>query len=156
VNNQDEMPTFRELRREPAAESDDIYPGLSVNDGRQGGLIVVDRGRLPLSAFLRTLARAVWNAVIDDYPHIPEHYEFTAAALGDFLTDLLEQHGEMARLLLVLADAQRRERESLGVGVDAPAWWSVPDTSDRVGQQLALCMRALDRVDLEEAKADQG
>lgn len=145
--------------REPAEESVDLYPGLVVHDGRVSGSITVGQSRLPLWAFSSVAITHGWDEVESGWS--PSDYEFTAPNLAGFLGDLLEMRGEFGRLLLVLADAERRDRErqedalvphgpivNVTPGdpdaVELPApWWDDPELSGPVIEQLRRCLVAL-------------
>ena len=68
------------------------YPGLWVGDGAESrvtGSITDGHSRLPLWAYMYTLARAGWDEVAADYPP----HEMDAEKLGRFLHSLLNQRG---------------------------------------------------------------
>jgi len=127
--------------RWPGVESDDLYPGLSLNEERVSGSIVIDHGRLNLSAIVGFAIRDGWSAVESYWA--PRHYPtFTGSDFADFLHDLLECSGEFGRLLLVLADAERHDRDR----EEGPWWWQRKEPRTRVADQLRLCLAALDRM----------
>jgi hypothetical protein len=95
------------MYRRPAEESVDLYPGLVVHDGRVTGSITASASRLPLWAF----AGWDWSDVLAGWDYIETEYGWTRERHAGFLRDLLNVRGEFARLLLVLADAERREQE---------------------------------------------
>lgn len=130
--------------RSPDEESTGLYPSLVVHGGRVSGSITVGRSRLPLWAFVSPAVTRGWDDVEAGWSPT-EHYGFTADDLGVFLADLLQARGEFGRLLLVLADAQRRwsEREDDAVEVLAEPWW-LSDDRDRVLDQLRRCVAVLD------------
>jgi hypothetical protein len=123
--------------REPPAMTED-YPGLVVHDGRVTGSITVGQSRLPLWAF-------IWSAIHKDWTDVEagwsptEHYGYTADDLSDFLGHLLNLRGEFGRLVLVLADMERRDRRPMG-----RAWWERPKKRQRVIDQLRRCLNALE------------
>ncbi len=80
------------------------YPGLYVADGRVGGSITDGQSRLPLWAYMATLVAEGWPVVADCWPP----HEMTTEKMGQFLYHLMEQRGEFARLVCVLADVERR------------------------------------------------
>lgn len=145
--------------REPSEESLDLYPGLVVHDGRHSGSITVGRSRLPVQVIVGATLIESWEAVCEDYEI--GRYELTFDDLRSFVHCLFEVRGEFARLLLVLANAERleaeREDEALAphgpiVNVtpgdpDAvelpPAWWADPDLREPVMVQLRRCLSAL-------------
>lgn len=122
--------------RAPSEESH-LYPGLCLHDGRVSGSITVGCTRLPLWAIVTTAIRDGWDSVEDGWS--PGTYGYTADDLAGFLYDLLEQRGEFGRLLLLLADAERRER-----GGSGPAWWQTKRHRKRIREQLQRCIDALD------------
>src|ERR1017187_2722714 len=87
------------------------YPGFVVHDGRAWGAITLGPTRLGLWAVIQGLVNEGYAATVDHYPTLPE--DATADEIGWFLKDLLEQRREFGRLLCVLADVERRERERL-------------------------------------------
>lgn len=145
---------------DPDVESTDLYPGLVVHDGRVTGSITVGQSRLPLWCFIGIVAHDGFDAANDSYD-VTENYGFTADDLSGFLYSLLEARGEFGRLLLTLADAERRENDrhddwaaEQGGGLieidlydrnDPPPWWAYPPERDRVLAQLRRCVLALER-----------
>lgn len=146
--------------REPAEESLDLYPGLVVHDGRVNGSITAGRSRLPLWCFVSTAVRDGWDDV--EHSWEPSRHGMTGEMFGEFLYDLLELRGEFGRLLLVLADAERREGELRGrwlserddgsgivaipldENADRPlSWWDYPLIVENVRAQLHRCLEAL-------------
>lgn len=125
--------------REPGEESVDLYPGLVVCDDRVTGSITAGRSRLPLWAFTGCAVVHGWDETESSYS--PSDYDMTAESLGTFLGDLLNQRGEFARLILVLADAERQDRESDEFG---PAWWETPDVARPIADQLRRCLATLE------------
>lgn len=95
--------------RDPDEESTGLYPGLVVHDGRVSGSITVGQSRLPLWAFVGLIPTHGWEEA--DFAYNLTECGYTAEAHGQFLRDLLEMRGEFARLLLVLADAERCEQK---------------------------------------------
>ena len=125
--------------REPADESIDLYPGLVIRDDRVSGSITLGQSRLPIWCF-----RPDWPTW-DDYgseyqePGSP-HYGVSKGHLAGFVVNLFELRGEFARLLLVLADAERCDR---GRGIRQVTWWETKRHRQRVGEQLRRCLAAL-------------
>jgi hypothetical protein len=124
--------------REPPEESVDLYPGLTVWDSRVSGSITVGQTRLPLWAF-------AWSAVVEGWDNVergwePSRYGMSQDDFAGFVTDLLEARGEFARLLLVLADAERMQ----DVGGHRRAWWQTKRHRKRVADQLRRCLAALE------------
>lgn len=133
------MTKYQGVWRTPAAESVD-YPGLYVHDGRVSGSITTGCSRLPLWCF-------IWTALVEGWPFVehswgPGKYGWDADRLGSFLSNLLEQRGEFARLLCVLADAERRDH-----GPNKGAWWQTKTQRRRVIAQLKRCLAALEAED---------
>lgn len=120
--------------RGPAEETQD-YPGLFVHDARVTGSITVSQSRLPYWA----LAGLDWHEVVTGWPHIESEYGWTFEKHADFLYCLMEMRGEFARLLCVLADAERRGQHHM----DTP-WWETKGQRRRVLRQLKRCVAALE------------
>lgn len=125
--------------REPAEETTGLYPGLVVHDGRMAGAVTVGRTRLPLYAVLSTYLECGWEEVAACWP---EYDDLTEHDVLVFLHNLLELRGEFARLLLVLADAERCEAQR--GGYPAPAWWETKRHRQRVAAQLRSCLAVFD------------
>lgn len=130
--------------REPREESANLYPGLVVHDGRVSGSITVGPTRLPLWAFIGWAVEQGFDAAAEDY--YSEHYHewFGKHDLAIFLSNLMELRGEFGRLLLVLADAERRDR-------GRTPWWETKRHRKRVGDQLRRCLEILDQNDVDPA-----
>lgn len=129
------------LDRWPGEESIDLYPGLVVSDGqhrRVSGSITVGRTRLPLWAFLPQTVREGWTEA-GDYYHEGDEQVFGREAAVEFVAALLELRGEFGRLLLVLADAERRETRG-----GRKAWFATKLHRKRVRRQLERCIAVLD------------
>lgn len=143
--------------RDPAEESADLYPGLVVCDDRVTGSITAGRSRLPLWVVIPPAVIHGWGEAEKGWE--PSVYGWTADKTGEFLGHLLEQRGEFGRLLLVLADVERREDEQ---GQDGSPWWGQDASRRRVVEQLRRCLVALggpsepDRVEREVALAEGG
>jgi len=148
--------------REPAEETVGLYPGLVVHDARKTGSITAGSSRLPLWAFAGVAITHGWDEAEDGWS--PSDYGVGRYELARFIVDLLEMRGEFARLLLVLANAERAETEradryfvELGSpdGVNditpgtelgdnmPPAWWADPDLARPVLDQLERCLACL-------------
>lgn len=138
--------------REPAEHDTDIYPGLSVWDDRVSGSITFNDSRLPLWAIIWSAINRGWGDVEKRWSPT-EHYGYQAADLAEFLSDLLEARGEFGRLLCVVADVRRIERERgdewyesshCRVCSDEPGpWWGQGDLRQRVVDQLRRCLDVL-------------
>lgn len=118
--------------REPASESDDIYPGLVVHDGRVTGSITIGPTRVPLWAIAPGLVAN--QAILDDY-----EAEWTLADAARFFWYLTEQRGEFARLILELAAAERASTYCV------KPWWSMKKRRARVVAQLKRCIECLEQ-----------
>lgn len=132
--------------RVPAEETVDLYSGLVVHDGRQSGSITIGRSRLPLWSIIRTAILCDWDEVERGWSP-GEHYGYTDRDLADFLGDLMELRGEFGRLLLILAAAERYEREVIDARDELlpwVSWWESPEVVDRVRLQLLRCLAELD------------
>jgi hypothetical protein len=122
-------------------EDIDLYPGLVVNDARVSGSITTGESRLPLWCFAWTAVRDGWGAVEDGWE--PSKYGWGSDEMGAFLSDLLEMRGEFARLLLVLADAERCER-TRGGPFSGGSWWETKRHRKRIADQLRRCLDRLE------------
>jgi hypothetical protein len=125
--------------REPDAETNE-YPNLWVHDGRVSGSITVGPSRLPLWSFVGWVPTLGWDEVVKSWPYIEDEYGWTADRMGEFLHYLMEQRGEFARLLLVLADAERCEHVR---GQWDKPWWQTKVHRKRVRKQLQRCLDVL-------------
>lgn len=117
--------------RVESAETED-YPGLVVCDGRVTGSITDGHSRLPLWAYMYTLAQSGWDDVADDWPP----HELDADKLGRFLHNLLDHRGEFARLICVMADVERRSNWHR-------PWWKTKTQRTRMIKQLERCLDVL-------------
>lgn len=118
--------------RWPDEETLDLFPGLVVHDGRVSGSITLGRSRLPIWAPQFKMVNA------EEYGAPPELVEKSEL----FFRCLIEARGEFARLLLVLADAERCEWARGGV----QSWWQTQRHRKRVSDQLKLCLQALETI----------
>jgi hypothetical protein len=116
--------------REPAEETEGLYPGLVVHDGRVGGSITVGRSRLPLWAL---------PVPFRGYDYEIADYGVTDDDLAAFAHHLFDLRGEFARLLLVLAYAERCESR----GGQRP-WWQRKTHQQRVAKQILRCLAMLE------------
>jgi hypothetical protein len=130
--------------REPGEESIDLYPGLVVYERRKTGSITAGQSSLPLWAFIVDVVHAGFPKAAEEYSI--ENAEMTGGTLAGFLYWLLEQRGDFARLLLVLADVERQahnmEQDVIPHDV---AWWYHPEMKERVRDALQRCLDALER-----------
>lgn len=129
-----------QIWREPREESVDLYPGLVVHDGRVTGSITFGRTRLPIWAVIGEALYNGWEDVERGYAPV----QFTQDQFVSFLYHLVEMRGEFARLLLVLANAERDgierdERSRRG----AKPWWDYPPQRKIVADQLRRCLATL-------------
>lgn len=113
--------------REPGEETVGLYPGLVVHDGRVSGSITVGCSRLPVWA----LPLQVHG---EDYD--VEEYGYTTDEIATFIHHLLDLRGEFARLLLLLANAQR-------CGSGKP-WWLRKVHRQRISRQMRRCLALLE------------
>ncbi len=131
--------------REPEEESIGLYPGLVVHDGRVSGSITAGRSRLPLWVICATAIRETWQEVENSWPSVKD-YGFGEEDFAEFIYYLMEMRGEFGRLLLVLADAERRERAHDHLRDDR-SWWEMPTVRIRILKQLRRCVAALEAVE---------
>lgn len=129
--------------RKPDAETED-YPGLIVHDGRVTGSITVRKSRLPLWCFIWNALTEGWEATTQAWG-IGEHYGYTADECGRFLAHLLDQRGELGRLLCILADVERRDQAHFH-----RAWWETASQRRRVMKQLRICLAGLEAIEARE------
>lgn len=125
--------------RHPAEESEGLYPHLVVHDGRVSGSITLGRSRLPV--WCLAVAFPEWDSFATDQqePGAP-HYGVSKDDLAEFIHHLLDVRGELARLLLVLANAEREEDDT----GDYHPWWDDAQVRGRVVEQLRRCVAALE------------
>ena len=126
--------------RNPDEETVGLYPGLVVHDGRVSGSITFGKRRLPVWAIHVDFDEWDQYGSTAGEPS-PDHYGVTREAAGTFVHDLLELRGEFGRLLLVLANGERLERESRAAW--PKAWWERPQYRKKVAAQLRRCLSAL-------------
>lgn len=132
--------------REPAEETDDIFDGLVVHDGRVTGSITIGHSRLPLWAIIGPLIHGGWEEVLEDWDYIEEDYEFTSNDLFRFLYNLMEMRGEFGRLLLTLAAAERNEQDAQDAAIAKAAAANHPGVMEDDGPGMI--------VDVTPGKAD--
>jgi hypothetical protein len=122
--------------REPPEESTDLYPGFTVDEHRQTGSICFNETRVPTWAITGTLMANGWDGVVDGWDYLADSRD----DLAGFLYDLMEMRGEFARLLLVMADAERCERAS-----SRRFWWyQTKRHRKRISKQLRRCLECLE------------
>jgi len=126
---------YDEIWRTPYEETEGLYPGLVVHDGRMAGSITAGKSRLPLWAIIT----ADWDEVSRIWPSTTDY--ITEEELSTFLHSLLGLRGEFARLLLVLANQQKLYMED-GLD-DSESWWE-SDSKQIVIDQLKRCLETLD------------
>lgn len=150
--------------RIPDEESEDLYPGLVVHDGRVTGSLTIGPSRLPVWAVIAHLCRGGWDYVLEGWPYVEEDYDFGERDINRFLYNLTNLRGEFARLLAVLAGAEYQEDERRNnqweqhceevhpdedsviceCGVpDPPAWWNDLELATPVIEQLDRCSEIL-------------
>lgn len=131
----------RGIWRDPPEESKNLFPHLVVHDDRVTGSITAGASRLPLWCFVGFMALEGWGGEVAAYD--PDQYGWTKERMAEFLGSLLDQRGEFARLLLVLADVERRDRNRMERGDDRP-WHQVAGQRGRVVRQLRRCLEVLE------------
>lgn len=119
------------------------YPGFVVHNGRSWGSITVGPTRLPLWCLIQTMVSAGYEAAVGEHPTLPEHA--SAKEIGTFLYHLLEQRRELGRLLCVIADVVRREREAQRES--RLPWYANPENVSRVRAALHSVLEELDRLE---------
>ena len=139
---------MQQIWREPAEESTDLYPGLVLHDNRQSGSITVGRSRVSLWAICTTAILGSWKGKpdpgwgnVEDGWELTRHSGFDGEDFAHFIYCLLEHRGEFGRLVLVLADAERRESRA------GRAWWETKAGRARLRRQLKRCLAALDSLE---------
>lgn len=144
--------TWVGIWRHPAEESLNLYPGLVVHDGRCVGSITAGVSRLPLWALIPAIIYQGWNAACLDYA-VSDYHEISQTSMAEFLGSLLDQRGEFGRLLLILADVERRDRNRFDRGDDR-AWHEIGRERGRVVRQLRRCLEALEAAAVGEERAE--
>lgn len=155
---------MRSVRRRPGVESVGLFPGLVVWDDRVSGSITIGRSRLPIWSIIASAIVSGWDEVEAGWEPTAR-YGFTEQHLVKFLHDLLQARGELARLLLILADVERleQEREDAVFEEHAPGegvvditdgtvhghplpgrWWDDDELRGRVVEQLRRCIDVLE------------
>ena len=129
---------YQAVWRKPATETHG-FPKLMVHDNIQSGSINVRDTRLPLWAIIFTAIREGWEEVEHGWSPT-ENYNYTKEDLAHFLYCLLEQRGEFGRLLLLLANVEKPDRDYL-------AWWEIASVRNRVKKQLQRCIDALNQIE---------
>jgi hypothetical protein len=110
-----------------------------VWDDRVSGSITLGQSRLPLWCFAY-VDWPEWDAYgTDSDGAAGPHYGVTKEHLRGFVYNLFEMRGEFARLLLILADGERRDTGRMF----GPAWWEKKGQRKRVLDQLHRCIAAL-------------
>ena len=141
MNPNDSAKKFSPLRQ-PAEETENLYAGLCVCDDRVSGSITVGPSRLPLWAFVGTIVMENWEAVADeedgDFPQVERDYGWTRQMMSDFLYYALQSRGEFGRLVLLLAEMNRRSE------ADGAAWLLDADNRQQMKAQLQKCLDALE------------
>lgn len=119
--------------REPAEETTGLFPGLVVHDGRMTGSITLGPIRTPLWGALYDYIHSDEEVFVDLWAPACEYDD-----IGSFLHYLMEMRGEFARLLLMLADAERRESPF------GKAWWEKKKDRRRLAAQLRRCLAVVE------------
>lgn len=120
------------------------YPGFVVHDDRVTGSITLGPTRMPLWAPISTMIQAGYDAAVECWPSLPG--EGSPEAIGSFVEDLFQQRKEFGRLLCVLADVERREREARLGDHSAQPWYALTENVERVRTILQSCLQHLDTV----------
>lgn len=123
--------------REPDGETVD-YPGLVVHDGRVTGSITIGYTRLPVWAVVPSMMHDGAARIRESYPG-----EYEPQDIISFVYSLLDLRGEFARLLCVLAKAERNEHGN--------GWWKRKTVRRRVKRALQRCVDALDAQEAKQA-----
>jgi hypothetical protein len=118
------------------------YPGFVVHNGRVSGSITLGPTRLPLWCLIQTMVDEGYASAEESWPCVSEYG--SAEKIGYFLYDLLEQRRDFARLLCVLANVERREREARSRDPHQPAWYADSESVNRVRAALQDGLRELD------------
>lgn len=112
-------------------EAKEWYPGLWVWDKRCYGAITIGESRLPLYMFFTGCDPDEWAYAYDDDAEALRSAQHAVRTI-------LDQRGEFARLLLVLADVERRASRRTWT------WWERPKYRAEVAKQLRRCLEALE------------
>jgi hypothetical protein len=114
--------------RDPPEATVDLYPGLVVDDEVQTGSITFGRSRLP-----------AWCVTSMDREDDLARYGWTYDRFMEFVCNLLDSRGELARLLLVMADVSRQRAARF-----APdGWWTKRDKA-ALKAALLRCLACLE------------
>ena len=132
----DHLPT---IWRDPAEETNGLYPGLTVCDNRVTGSITLGQSRLPAWA-LRTDFPDWDDYATDQTKPGGPHHGVSKDDLRWFIHNLLEMRGEFGRLLLILADGERRDANR---SLRGRPWWEKKGQRKRVADQLRRCLAVL-------------
>lgn len=124
-------PHYQGVWRFPAEETKNLYPNGCVHDGRGFGSLMVG-GVAPWWIAGDT----DWD--VSDYTDDPK----LEKEIRTFVFHLLSLRGEYARLLLVLANAERTSTNTGGRG-----WWKSGRQRTAVRSALKRCLDVLDEVD---------
>jgi hypothetical protein len=127
-----------------AAEDTEGYPGFRVHDAMSGGSITFGRSRLAVWAVTADLVKYGWErGVAESYEPPTGEAEF-----AELLHNVFQLRGEFGRLLLAMANAERRESrawERWDRRRPIPkAWWTQPDVYGPVVEQMRRCLALFD------------
>jgi hypothetical protein len=147
---------------------------LVVHDGRVGGRITAGASRIPIEVLLPEAFG--FSSPYIEFAEVEAEHGVGREALCSFLEQLLTVKGDLARLLLVLADAERRWREQLfrpylqeqkqrarergedtshGFDIDPAGypgpWWEHEQLRTPVVAQLRRCLATLTAIEPPEA-----
>lgn len=143
--------------RRPDYKADDIYPPFGCWDKMRAGGVNISGSRLLVHDVLWSLVAGGWDRAVNEFtpPCSPDEYR-------RFLHDLLDARGEFGRLLLVLAAAERMERDRdeadgdehfatahprsnlCDCGRIPVSWWEDAEMRQPVIDQLRRCLAALE------------
>lgn len=98
----------------------------------------IGASRLPLWCFIGWAIQDGFRTAADDYYSDGYYDTFDEKAAAEFLSCLFDQRGEFARLILLLADAERCERHS------GKWWWETKRHRKRIADQLRRCLALVD------------
>jgi hypothetical protein len=126
------------------------YQGFIVHDGRVAGSITVGPTRLPLWAPISTMIDAGFSIAAQSWPSLSE--QSSPKAIGQFAQDLLWQRKEFGRLLCVLADVERQDREARSGGGQRSLqpWYAHAENVERVRASLQSCLQHLEVIAAED------
>lgn len=129
---------------DPQFKVTEDYPGFVVHDDRVTGSVTLGPTRMPLWAPISTMVEAGYHSAVESWPSLPKYG--SAEAIGSFLQDLFQQRKEFGRLLCVLADVERREREARNENDSLQPWYANNENVERVRTALQNCLQHLEYI----------